>query len=47
MSCQFHDHGTFCNRPCKSCDDRMRWRAREARIRRQRDTDRLMRTAAR
>lgn len=45
--CGFGSTGTFCSTPCKSCDQRMRWRSRETRIRQQRQLDRLMRGTAR
>lgn len=41
--CTYTEKGTFCPRPCYSCDRRMRWRAIDARILRQRKLDRLMR----
>ena len=44
MSCEYTTRGAFCSRPCHSCDRRMKWRAIDARIMRQRSTARQMST---
>lgn len=43
--CEFTSKGMFCSRPCHSCDRRMKWRAIDARIMRQRKTAELQRKA--